>query len=99
MAENIVDETPIACSLSSNDLADRQVAWQQLLRTSLLARERIAGGLRLTVRTAARPELRNLIDLERTCCPWITFVAEGDSVTLTAPGGGEDVLVRMFQVI
>jgi hypothetical protein len=99
MAENIVDETPIACSLSSPDLADRQLAWQQLLRTSLLARERVPGGLRLTVRKAARPELRNLIDLERSCCPWITFVAKGDSVTLTAQGAGEDVLVQMFQVI
>jgi hypothetical protein len=99
MAENTVDETPIACSLSSTDLADRQVAWQQLLRTSLLARERVPGGLRLTIRQAARPELRNLIDLERTCCPWITFVAKGDSVTLTAQGAGEEVLVQMFQVI
>jgi hypothetical protein len=99
MVEEFVDETPIACSLSSADLGERQLAWQALLRTSLLARERVPGGLRLTVRKAARPELRNLIDLERTCCPWITFVAEGDSVTLTAPGAGEDVLVQMFQVI
>jgi hypothetical protein len=99
MPENIVDETPIACSLSSADLADRQVAWQKLLRTSLLARERVPGGLRLTLRKAARPELRNLIDLERNCCPWITFVVKDDSVTLTAQGAGEDVLVQMFQVI
>jgi hypothetical protein len=98
MAKDIIDETPIACSLSSDDLADRQLAWQQLLRTSLLARQRVPGGLRLIVRTAAVPDLRKLIDLERNCCPWITFAAKGDSVTLTAAGDGEEVLLQMFSV-
>jgi hypothetical protein len=98
VTENTVDETPIACVLSAADLADRRQAWRRLLNTSLLARERVPGGLRLTVRPGAGPQLTALVELERDCCPWITFATKGESVTMTAPGDGEEVLIRMFPV-
>ena len=79
-----------------SDLADREGAWHRLLGTSLLARERVAGGLRLTISADAVQELRALVELERNCCPWITFAIDAASVTMTAAGEGEDVLVQMF---
>jgi len=90
-------QVPIACSLVPSEQANREQAWARLLRTSLLARERVAGGLRLTVRPAAVPSLRQLVDLERACCPWITFSLEDQCLTMTASGAGEEMLVQMFR--
>jgi hypothetical protein len=97
MKRNRESQIPIACSLAPTVLGDRELAWRELLRSSLLARERIAGGLRLTVSAVAVSSLRQLVDLERGCCPWITFNLEGDSLTMTAPGAGEEMLVQMFR--
>jgi len=52
MAKHI-DDIPIACTLSAGELADREAAWRTLLDSSLLARERVPGGLRLVVRPDA----------------------------------------------
>ena len=99
MNKSNVDEIPIACSLSATDLAERQRLWDALLKTSLLAREPIPGGLRLTVRPGSGPQLHALIDLERDCCPWIRFAMNGESVTMTAAGDGEEALRQMFTVV
>ena len=96
MTNNADREIPIACSLSTSDLTDREAAWHRLLATSLLAQERVRGGLRLTVSADAVQELHALVELERNCCPWITFATDAASVTMTAAGEGEDVLVQMF---
>jgi hypothetical protein len=93
------DDVPIACSLTAANLAERQRLWRELLDTSLLARESVPGGLRLTVRPGAGSQLHALIDLERDCCPWITFAMSGESVTMTAVGDGEEALRYMFTVI
>jgi hypothetical protein len=99
MNKRNLDEIPIACSLSAADLAERQHLWRELLDTSQRAREPIPGGLRLTVRPGAGAQLHALIDLERDCCPWIRFAMDGESVTMTAVGDGEEALRRMFTVI
>jgi hypothetical protein len=99
MSKINLDEIPIACSLSAADVVKRQRLWRELLDTSLLARESIPGGLRLTVRPGAGTQLCALIDLERDCCPWITFAVDGESVTMTAVGDGEEALAQMFTVI
>ena len=96
MKRDAETQIPVACSLAPTELADRELAWQKLLQSSLLARERIAGGLRLTVSPAAMLSLGQLVDLERDCCPWITFSLEGESLTMTALGAGEETLVQMF---
>src|SRR5437588_7493903 len=96
MNKNSAGDNPIACSLSTGDLAKRQAAWRTLLDRSMLARERVPGGLRLTVRPDAGPHLDALVEEERICCPWITFVVNRESVTLTAHGDGEEVLAQMF---
>ena len=91
-------ESPlIACTLSASDLKDREGAWRKLIRSGLVQREIVPGGLRLSAAPGAAAALIELIDLERECCAWINFeVTEGSVVTLTAQGEGEAVLAGMF---
>jgi len=98
MNKNSARDIPIACSLSAGDLAKQEGAWRTFLGSSLLARERVPGGLQLIFRPGAAPELNALVETERICCPWIAFALRGDSVTMTAPGDGEEALVQMFSV-
>jgi len=98
MTQKIDHDIPIACSLSAGDLADRKGAWRTLLDTLLVAQERVPGGLRLVVRPGAGPQLKALVDLERDCCPWITFAVDAESATMTAQDEGEEVLVQMFSL-
>jgi hypothetical protein len=93
----MADPPPIMCTLSDTDLRDRGQAWQKLLRSGLVERERVPGGIRLHAGPGAAEALIQLIDLERECCAWINFdVRDGSDVTLTADGDGEAVLAGMF---
>lgn len=88
---------PVACSLTSADLNDRERAWRKLLANGLVLRERIPGGVRLSAAPRAAAALMKLIDLERECCGWIHFDVESASAAaLTAEGEGEEVLAVMF---
>jgi|ERR1700682_513902 len=86
----------IACTLSADDLKDVQAAWQKLFRGSLISRDLVLGGLRLTVHPGAETALKQLIEIEMDCCRWITFELEGPSVTMTAEGEGEQVIRTMW---
>jgi hypothetical protein len=88
----------VMCTLTSADLEDVGGAWQKLFRTSLLARDLVPGGLRLSFSPDGEGVLRQLIEIERDCCRWITFVVEGPSVTLTAEGEGEAAIRTMWTV-
>ncbi len=88
----------IACTLSADDLKDVGAAWQKLFRTSLISRDLVPGGLRLTVHPGADLALRQLIDIEAECCRWITFELNGPSVTMTAEGDGEQAIRGMWIV-
>ncbi|HET6309704.1 MAG TPA: hypothetical protein VFH00_01725 [Candidatus Nitrosotalea sp.] len=88
----------IACTLSADDLKDVQAAWQKLFRASLISRDLVPGGLRLTVHPGAETALRQLIDIEVDCCRWITFELDGPSVTMTAEGNGEEAIRGMWIV-
>lgn len=87
---------PIACSLSGAALGDRERAWRLLLKRSLVRRQRVPGGVRLTVRSDSAATLKELVELERECCPWIKPELAGDTVTLTADGAGAHVLRALF---
>jgi hypothetical protein len=93
----MADQPPIACSLSASELKDRESAWKKLMRSGLVQRDRVPGGIRLRAAPGAAGALIELIDLERVCCAWIHFeVSAGSTVTLTAEGDGEGVLAGMF---
>jgi hypothetical protein len=87
---------PIACSLTAADLYDREAAWRTLLTTSLVSRNTVPGGIRLAVHPGSVPSLLELVNLERECCPWIDFVVNGASVSITAEGDGEAAIRSMF---
>ena len=85
------------CTLTALELRDRGKAWQKLLASGLVERERVPGGIRLSAEPGASRALLQLIDLERECCAWIDFEVEDRRVvTLTAMGDGERVLAEMF---
>ena len=88
----------IACTLSPSDLRDTQAAWQKLFRMSLISREAVPGGLKLVVHDGSADALRQLIDVERECCQWITFELDGPVVTMTAAGDGAAAIQQMWNV-
>ena len=87
---------PIACSLSGAALGERGRAWRLLLQRSLVRRQHVPGGVRLTVQPDAAATLKELVELELECCPWIKSELSGDTVTLTADGAGEHVVRALF---
>lgn len=88
----------VACTLTPADRQDVGAAWQKLLRASLVSREEVPGGLRLAMHPGSAQALRQLIDIERECCPWITFDLEGPIVTMTAAGEGASALREMWVI-
>jgi len=86
----------ISCTLTPDDLRETQGAWQKLLRLSLVSREEVTGGLRLEVHPGSAEALRQLVDIERECCRWITFELDGPVVTMTSPGAGESAIRVMW---
>ena len=88
----------IVCTLSKDELTDTSSAWQKLFRTALLVREEIPGGLRLVVNDGSAEALRQLIEIERDCCRWITFELDGPTVSMTAEGAGASALRAMWVI-
>lgn len=88
----------VACTLTADDLRETQGAWRKLFRLSLVSRDEVPGGLRLEVHAESAEALRQLIDIERECCQWITFELDGPVVTMTAPGPGESAIRAMWTV-
>jgi hypothetical protein len=94
----MADTPPIACTLSADDLEDREGAWRKLMSSGLVERDVVTGGIRLRPAPGAASALIELINLERECCAWIHFdVGDSSVVTLTADGDGEAVLAEMFK--
>jgi hypothetical protein len=87
---------PVACILNVGELRDRQRAWRTLLHRSLIWRERIPGGLRFFLHPGSSETLNRLVELERACCPWITFAVDGGTLEMTAEGDGEAALLALF---
>lgn len=93
------DPKPIACTLTAEEMKDRVAAWNKLLTSGLVERERVPGGIRLTAEVGASAALMQLVALERDCCEGIQFDTSNDSVTMTADTAGEEVLATMFNPI
>lgn len=87
------ETTPIACTLTAADLADRQQAWLKVGTFATGASE-IPSGLAFTFRAVPGVDesLRELVRLEAECCEWMTFALDQspDNVTMTITGAGED---------
>lgn len=88
----------VACTLSRSELEETGAAWQKLFRLSLVSRDEVSGGLRLVFHAGSADALRQLIDVERECCRWITFELDGGTVTMTSPGAGASAIREMWVV-
>ena len=88
----------VACSLSPAELEETGEAWQKMFRLSLVSRAEVPGGLRLVFHPGSAGALRQLVDIERECCPWITFELDGATLTLTSQGAGASAIREMWVV-
>lgn len=84
-------ESPVACLLPSDALAQR-LAWiRRVTARSLLVHRLDGAALRLQYGAEALPELEEIVQHERQCCPFLTFSLQraGNTVALTieAPNG------------
>jgi hypothetical protein len=93
---------PVACTLSSADLAAQGRRWERLAARAMTERTDTADGLRLVFRPepGAEEELRALVAVENECCRWADWtVGVGDGqivLAVRAAGDGIAVLHGMF---
>ena len=92
--------TPVACTLSSADLAAQRKRWEQLIARAMTERAETVVGLRISFLPGAEDELRALVAVETECCAWATWTVERATGTIvlhvrsTADGVG--ALHNMF---
>jgi hypothetical protein len=94
-----MDAKPIACSLTSEELLHRDKSWRKVAKFAMESRE-IPGGLAFVFRRdpGVEDSLRQLIQLEAECCPWMTFSLEAGQemlrVGMTGEGDAGEMAVR-----
>jgi len=94
--------TPVACSLTTEGLAEQAGRWARLAARALTAHTKTADGLRLDFRPepGIEGELRALVAVETRCCPWATWTVEASATQLAldvrATGDGVTALHGMF---
>jgi hypothetical protein len=92
----------IVCDLSTERLATQAGRWLRLAREAGLGRAETADGLDLRFRdeAAVERELRDLVSVERNCCPWARWGvkrADGELVMrATSTPEGAAALHGMF---
>ena len=94
--------TPVACSLTTDGLAEQAGRWARLAARALIAQAKTADGLRLDFRPepGIEEELGALVAVETRCCPWATWTVEASAAQLAldvrATGDGIAALHGMF---
>ncbi len=93
---------PIACTLTSANLAEQAGRWQRLAARAMTGRDQTEDGLRIRFRAGpgVEQELRELVAVENECCGWATWVIEPAAqhvvLDVRAAGDGVAVLHSMF---
>jgi hypothetical protein len=93
---------PVACTLTSADLAAQGKRWERLAARALTSRTETGDGLRMSFRRepGVEEELRALVAVENECCRWAdwTVALEDGQIVLAvrAAGDGIAVLHAMF---
>jgi hypothetical protein len=96
------DAVPVACTLTSADLAAQSTRWEQLAARAMTERVQTTHGLRIFFRAdpGAEEELRALAAVESQCCPWADWtvgVNDGQIVLdVHSTGEGIATLHAMF---
>jgi hypothetical protein len=90
-----METTPIACTLTSADLASQSERWHRLSATSLIDRVETEHGLRISfaAATGVEEELRALVLVESECCAWAEWTVETapEAATLDVRSTGEGI--------
>ena len=101
-ADDTAASVPVACSLSTEGLAEQAGRWARLAARAMNEHERTADGLRFGFRPepGIEEELRALVAVETRCCPWATWTVQASVTQLTldvrAAGDGVAALHGMF---
>jgi hypothetical protein len=93
---------PVACTLTSADLAAQRARWERLAARALTERAKNVHGLRLSFGPAhgAEEELRRLVAVEKQCCRWAMWTVETRAghvvLDIRATGDGIAAVHSMF---
>jgi hypothetical protein len=86
-------DAELACRLDATSKGTRVARWQALADRALVESARVADGARQRYRggAAIEEELRELVDLERECCPFleVRFDRAGRELILKVSGPAE----------
>ena len=100
----MTESTPVACTLSSADLAAQRERWERLIARAMTERAETTDGLRLSFRPepGTEDELRALVAVETECCSWATWTVKRDGravmLDVRSAAEGAAVLHHMFTV-
>jgi hypothetical protein len=95
-------DEPVACTLTSVDLAAQRQGWERLAARAMTERVETADGLRVVFRPepGAEEELRALVAVENGCCRWACWTVEAGAgqivLAVRAAGDGITALHGMF---
>jgi hypothetical protein len=93
---------PVACTLSSSDLAAQAGRWERLIARAMTERTETADGLRLSFRPepGVEEELRGLVAVEKECCAWAAWAVDTSAgapvLDVRSTGPGVATLHGMF---
>ena len=78
---NEADAEPVACTLSTADMAAQARRWEQLIAQAMTGRTETSDGIRLRFRDdpKVQDELHQLVDVEKQCCPWASWTVSDDT--------------------
>jgi hypothetical protein len=86
---------PVACALTSADLAAQADRWERLAAQAMAGRAETAHGLRISFRPepGAEDELRQLVAVETQCCPWAEWTVQrhAEQIVLDVRSAGEGI--------
>jgi hypothetical protein len=97
------DTVPVACTLTSADLAAQAGRWGRLIAQALTGCTETADGLRMSFRPGpgVEEELRGLVAVENECCPWAAWTVETHAgatvLDVRSTGPGIAALHAMFR--
>jgi hypothetical protein len=97
-----MEPAPIACSLDSGGLAERQRRWDALADRAAVELSRTQDGLRLRFRRdpGVEIELRELAALERQCCSFADWSvhADGDAAVIDIRGSSTESVAAVHEM-
>jgi len=102
MSEALSMKLPIACTLTSAALQERRRTVLQKVRSAVVETVELENGYAYSIPGEWFEEVAKLIDLERQCCPFLTFtmtVAGNNGpirLELTGPEGTKEFLQATF---